>query len=395
MILELENDPRPYSWGSKHDLALLEGRAPSGRPEAEVWFGDHAGSPSRVVGKQGPSQPLDQWVASHGAAAGIDGPLPVLVKLLAAASPLSLQVHPTRAQAREGYEREDAAGVAVDAPERNYRDRQHKPEMIVAIRDGFEALAGLRPASETAALLDELGTGPGVERLRSALAEVGEDESLAPVIAWVLSADAAGVVHEVCEALHAQADSLASEDLRAVARVERAHRSDPGVLIALMMNRVVLERGQALFVPPRTLHSYLGGLGVEIMAPSDNVLRGGLTPKQVDTAELTRIMDARPAPPCVLTPGRDNDGAGRFTVREAPFEVWAVRSAERMLLPAAVPTVVVVTSGRFAIETAAGRASISPGRAALITPDEPEARLSGLGEAFVVVPREAQDEAAS
>lgn len=395
MILELENDPRPYAWGSTSDLALLEGREPSGRPEAELWFGDHAGSPSRVTAQQGPSQPLDRWVASHGSGVGIDGPLPVLVKLLAAASPLSLQVHPTRGQAREGYEREDALGVAIDAPDRHYRDRQHKPEMIIAIRDGFEALAGLRPGAQTAALLDELGTGSGVTSLRAALAERSEGESLGDVIAWALSGDAAGVVREVCEALHARGDELVSEDLRAVARVERAHPSDPGVVIALMMNRVVLARGQALFVAPRTLHSYLGGLGVEIMAPSDNVLRGGLTPKNVDTSELVRIMDARPASPCVLTPERDANGAARFALPGAPFEVWSVRSAERMPLPGGLPIVVVATSGRFTLVSGAGQASISPGRAALVTPDETEARLSGLGEGFVVMPRQSADEVVS
>ncbi|MGO2521613.1 MAG: type I phosphomannose isomerase catalytic subunit, partial [Microbacterium sp.] len=158
MLLSLSNVPRDYAWGSSSLLAELEGRVPTGVPEAEVWFGDHPGDPADVDG----GSTLD---------AVTGGTLPYLLKLLAAADPLSIQVHPTIEQARDGWARESA--LAADDPTRNYRDDNHKPELIVALSDRFEALSGLRPVADTQRLLAVLGESTGVVELRERLSGAG------------------------------------------------------------------------------------------------------------------------------------------------------------------------------------------------------------------------------
>ena len=140
MLIPLANDPRDYAWGSTSLLADLEGREPADHPEAEVWFGDHPGDPSETPD----GRTLDRWIADEGAASGIDQPLPYLLKLLAAASALSIQAQPSKAQAEAGFAREEAAGIPRDAAERTYRDDNHKPELIVALSETFRALAGLQ-----------------------------------------------------------------------------------------------------------------------------------------------------------------------------------------------------------------------------------------------------------
>ena len=131
MLLPISNTPRDYAWGSLTDIAALQGREPSGRPEAEVWLGDHPGAPA-IIG-DGSDRSLITWIADNGAAHGVEEPLSFLVKILAAGSPLSIQAHPTIDQARAGFARDESAGIPVDAPERNYRDANHKPEVIIAL----------------------------------------------------------------------------------------------------------------------------------------------------------------------------------------------------------------------------------------------------------------------
>src|SRR6478735_9150238 len=140
MLVPLSNDARDYDWGSTTLIPQLAGRSPSGRPEAEVWFGDHPADPAETPD----GRPLDMWIADEGHSHGVPEHLPYLLKLLAAASALSIQAHPSKAQAEAGFAREEAAGIARDAADRTYRDDNHKPELIVALSEEFRALAGLR-----------------------------------------------------------------------------------------------------------------------------------------------------------------------------------------------------------------------------------------------------------
>ena len=380
MLIPLANSPRDYAWGSTSLLADLEQREASGRPEAEVWFGDHPGDPSETAD----GGTLDRWIAEHGAAEGIEEPLPYLLKLLAAASALSIQAHPSKAQAEAGFAREEAAGIPRDAPERTYRDQNHKPELIVALSDTFRALAGLRDLDTTRRLVAGLGSGaaPLADRL------AGTDASPAAVIGWLLS-DGAGAARDVIAgAVVAESDEFAAE-LDLVRTLDAAFPGDPGVVVALLMNLVTLRRGEGLFLPAGVLHAYLDGLGVELMAASDNVLRGGLTPKHVDTAELVDVLDPAPGLPPVIRPREVAAGVHSYDVPIADFALLAVSAVEQGIeIPLEGPAIALATAGAPAVSGLTTRdvATLAPGAAVLVTPSEGGLRVAGRGEVFVALP---------
>ncbi|QKJ20008.1 mannose-6-phosphate isomerase, class I [Microbacterium hominis] len=378
MLLPLTNTPRDYAWGSTTLLAELEGRAPSGSPEAEVWYGDHAGAPAITPD----GRTLDVWLAEEGRAHGGTTRLPYLLKVLAAGSPLSIQAHPSIAQAQEGFAREEAAGIPRDAGERTYRDENHKPELIVAVSDTFRALAGLRPLERTRALVAALGSAaaPLARRLEG-------DADLGEVVGWVLSEDAGPDVHAIIgAALAVQSAEFASE-LSLVRELEAAYPGDPGIVVALLMNLVVLRRGEGLFVPAGVLHAYLEGLGVELMAASDNVLRGGLTPKHIDVAELLTVLDPVPGEPAVVRAEAIGPGVGRFPVPVTDFAMLTVAPGP---FPAPVwlggPAIVVATAGAPTVSAGAESISLVPGQAALVTADEQTVAVGGEGRVYIALP---------
>src|SRR6478735_21518 len=322
MLVPLVNEPRDYAWGSRTLIADLEGRAPAPRPEAEIWFGDHPGDPALVPD----GRPLGAWLATEGATVGGPARLPYLLKLLAAASPLSIQAHPSKAQAEEGFAREEAAGVPRDAGKRTYRDDNHKPELIVAVSETFTALAGLRPLDATRRLLDALG--PAGAALARRLDSPDAAGALRDAIAWLLSGDAQAEVDGIVSAVaSADAPEFGAELATARRIIGSADPRDPGIVVALLMNLVTLRRGEAIFVPAGVLHAYVEGLGVELMAASDNVLRGGLTPKHVDVAELLSVLDPTPGPPPVVRPRDLGDGVRAYDVPVADFALYAVTPA--------------------------------------------------------------------
>ncbi|MFZ3454148.1 mannose-6-phosphate isomerase, class I [Arthrobacter sp. 7Tela_A1] len=305
---------RPYAWGSLTAMAELFGRDPSGEPEAELWFGAHPGAPSRLVESPGGFSTLDELISSDPEAAlgresvAEHGPeLPFLAKVLAAGSPLSLQVHPTQEQARAGFEAEDAAGVDRSAANRNYKDPNHKPEMIFALSD-FEALCGFRPPEDAAQLfrtlaaLVEASGSPAPVLLAEAASDLEsgrpQAERLEKVFRRLIAGD-----EDVRDAVAAAAAAVRSLDesartgldpaLAGLEELDGYYPEDPGVLISLLLNRVSLAPGDAIYLPAGNVHAYLSGLGVEVMAASDNVLRGGLTPKHVDIPELLQTIDFR------------------------------------------------------------------------------------------------------
>ncbi|TQK19016.1 mannose-6-phosphate isomerase type 1 [Microbacterium sp. SLBN-154] len=382
MLVPIANDPRDYAWGSTTLLAELEGREPSGRPEAEVWFGDHPGSPARVVG----GRSLDEWLAEEGRAAGAPARLPYLLKLLAAASALSIQAHPTIAQAQEGFAREDEAGIPVDAAHRTYRDLNHKPELIVAVSDEFVAMAGLRDVAATRRLLTALGDA--AVPLQAALAASDPSEGLREALTWALS----GATSDDLDALLGAVKEAHSEEFAAELDNARQliadHPGDPGIVVALLMNLVTLRRGEGLFVDAGVLHAYVRGLGVEIMAASDNVLRGGLTPKHIDVDELLSIVDTAPGPARVVRPRPDGEGIGRYDVPVADF---ALSTAEvrgnAVEVPVSGTALVVATEGDVTVAGGSGDAvPLRPGRALLVAPDERAVVLHGTGRVFLAEP---------
>lgn len=327
---ELVGALRSYAWGSRTALAQLCGRpVPSAHPEAELWFGAHPADPARVrhngssrslleVVTADPDRELGPVTRTFGAR------LPFLLKVLAAEEPLSLQAHPSSAQASAGFERENRTGVALDSPMRNYRDDSHKPELVVAL-ERFEALAGFRNPHRTVDLLRALDVD-GLNLYAGLLAAQPDSAGLRTLFTtWItLPQHALGVllpaVLEGCvRYLSGKGAREFGAEIRTVLELAEAYPGDAGVLAALLLNRITLEPGQGLFLDAGNLHAYLRGLGVEIMANSDNVLRGGLTPKHVDVPELLRVLDFEPLDLPIIEPVAQPDGSLRYLTPAPEF----------------------------------------------------------------------------
>lgn len=407
----MKNQVRPYAWGSRTAISgLLGGSVPSSEPQAELWVGAHPGDSSVLV-RPGDERPLLRAVADDPngtlgpqVAREFDGSFPFLLKLLAADAPLSLQAHPTMAQARAGFDAEDAAGVPVDAPFRNYKDRSHKPELMYALTD-FEALCGFRPTATTVRLLDELGT-PVLGVVRSALVERPGEPGLREVVTSLLEADRAAIaptVDTVAVACRARA-GLGGEFAREYAMAARLadhYPGDPGVLIALLMNRIDLAPGEAVYLPAGNMHAYLSGFGVEIMASSDNVLRGGLTTKHVDVAELSAVLSFAPGDPMLVTGVPVAPGEVAFRTPAPEFALSRVRVDEvGRVFEHTGPQILLVTEGSLTLTDAQGsELSVGPGRSVFLPARQGPVRVHGAGTLFRatdgLLEREAASSAAS
>lgn len=344
MFVPIANEPRDYGWGSRTLLAEYLGSTPSGRPEAELWLGAHPGCPARVTA--GPHAGLDLGAALE--AEGRRQPA-MLLKVLAAGEPLSLQAHPDAARAEAGFAREDALGIPRDAPQRSYRDPFPKPELVVAVTP-FEALSGFRPHDAAVRVFDALAAAD------PALGPLAQQVRATTAFAWLLSGapEVADCVRRVVESARTIAAELPVE-ADTVARLSSVHPGDPGILVALLLNRVSLTPGEALFLPAGNLHAYLEGLGIELMGPSDNVLRGGLTPKHVDVQELLAVVDPTPLDDPRL-PVEALDGALAYRP-PAPFELRAISGrheveSARGLLLAVAPASVDVDGARHELASA-------------------------------------------
>ncbi|MEY2848062.1 MAG: hypothetical protein RI885_727 [Actinomycetota bacterium] len=523
MLVEIGNIPRPYGWGSRTAIAELLGRAASGHPEAELWLGAHAGSPARIIrpSEVGGHETLDAWIAADPAATlgryASGERLPFLLKVLAAAAPLSLQAHPTPDQALAGFAREDAQGVPLDAPHRNYKDASAKPELIYALSDRFEALCGFRtlesfreivlvlrdagggvggggaggrglaaaesrggagasadggaraafdgllaqadvlavsaggapdgleaavPGGPARGVAEDSGAGATAGRAggldgagadRGPAAGVDADArrrtetALRDLVEW-LSMGGPDVDRIVAATVAAARTILAGRDsagrdsagrdtagrdsagrdtagrdtagrdsadgatvgrdsaggdlrfgaeLATVMALADAYPGDPGILISLMLNRVTLARGEALYLPAGNIHAYLEGLGVELMAASDNVLRGGLTPKHVDVPELLSVLDFAPVDPPYLRPEHPSPGVEVFTPDVPDFRLMRVTGDAT--IPVTGPGIVLCVAGSFTL----GATPIARGQSFYATPDEAALVIAGGGELFV------------
>ncbi|HKY38804.1 MAG TPA: mannose-6-phosphate isomerase, class I [Polyangiaceae bacterium] len=389
MIVELQNVIQPYAWGSKLALAELRGdTSPSPAPEAELWMGAHPLAPSRLAGS---GQSLLEAITAQPQAYLGDavsqqyaGKLPFLLKVLAAATPLSLQAHPSLAQAAQGFDADEAAGIPLDAPHRNYKDRNHKPELLCALGE-FWALCGFRKVADTLALFEELAVpaltphltalegaphAAGLKRLFSSLMQacVAEREALAQVTA------------EACRARTGQASRF-SQEYRWAVRLAELYPGDVGLVSALLLNLLRLEPGQAIYLPAGNLHAYLGGTGVEIMASSDNVLRGGLTPKHVNLPELLRVLDFEPRSVAALEPTLQ----GLEHVYETPAREFRLSYFDldtgAIEVDVSGPEIWLVTSGSASLASASSALDLGRSRSAFVSPGS-ALRVSGSGRIF-------------
>jgi mannose-6-phosphate isomerase len=307
--------------------------------------------------------------------------LPFLLKVLAAASPLSLQAHPTGQQAIAGFAREHAEGIPIDAPDRNYRDAFAKPEILYALADGFEALCGFRPAAAlrtVIARLIELDAEPDRSPLHQWLERADGDDSLHPIFEWLISK--AEGVRELTKRVVTIARAHPNEFADVVLLAD-AFPGDRGIVISLMLNRVTLKRGEALYLPAGNIHAYLNGVGVELMTASDNVLRGGLTPKHVDVDELLHVLDFTPAPVPYL-PGTPLGANGvAFRPPGVDFELIAITGPTVLELHG--PAIVICETGEFEVTGASSSSSLTAGQSVYVTPDELELAFEGEGSLFV------------
>ena len=370
MILGITNEPRDYAWGSTTAIAELLGRPASGHPEAEYWLGTHPGSPSQLVDPQdsGGVTLLSELTT-----------LPFLLKVLAADAPLSLQAHPTSAQAKEGFERENAQGIPLDSPNRNYRDGRHKPELIYALSDEFVALCGFRSVPATRELLEALGDEPVIAAFRSRLVD---DESLEPLLEWLLSRSPG--VAELVSRVVERSSELVGAEFGMVGELAAEYPGDPAVVVALLLNRVVLSPGQVLYLPAGNVHAYLRGVGIELMSASDNVLRGGFTPKHVDVPELMRVLDFESEAPPFLSPDASTPGIHIFRPDVPDFELVVVRPTDSPVsFEPPGESILLCTAGEVRVEGTRSAVSLLRGDSVYVTVDEGFLEFSGTGRVFL------------
>lgn len=368
-VLALDGVIRRYDWGSRTAIAQLRGVEPDGRPAAELWFGAHPDDPSGVPARD---LNLDALIEAEPAAAlgpavvERFGPrLPFLLKLLAAEKALSIQVHPTLEQARAGFAAEDAAGIARGDARRNYRDANHKPELLCALTD-FEALCGFRPVAETLELLEAIDVpelGFLAELLRG-------DDPLRAAFTTLLNYDDPPALAAV---VARRASSAEGDPLRGSYLAAQHFPDDIGVVLALLLNYVRLAPGEAIYLGAGNLHAYLRGLGVEILANSDNVLRCGLTAKHIDIDALLAITEFAP-----LDEPRWPMARGAFEVPVADFRLTNLDVDAVTGLDDAGPSIVLCVRGNVRV----GELALAAGHAAFVPAGE-RTTIAGAGQVFV------------
>ncbi|MFT4108190.1 mannose-6-phosphate isomerase, class I [Propionicimonas sp.] len=378
-----------YAWGTTDAIPEILGIPADGRPFAEYWLGAHPLSPSEVDGeKLDAAIAARPWLVGEPSRKAFGDQLPYLLKVLSARHALSLQVHPSRDQAREGYDRENAAGIAMDAPERTYRDDWPKPEILVAL-DEFHTLSGFRDPKRTASLFEALGVAEELSSVIGPLTERKGSAALAEVFLDVLSlqGERAKLSELVCAAAmrHKDDEGEIGDFARTVLELDEVFPSDPGILAALLMNRVVLQPGEAVFVPAGHMHAHLRGTGIEVMANSDNVIRGGLTNKHVDVGELVKVVDFSSGEPEVTRPEPVSPGVDRYPTPCPEFDVWRITGFAEAGV--AVPgegsaRELLMVSGDAELVTGEDRLPLGRGGAAFLAADD-VVTLRGDAVAFV------------
>jgi mannose-6-phosphate isomerase len=386
---------RTYAWGSRTAIADFTGRpSPTAHPEAELWFGAHPQDPAWLQTDDGEQSLLDALRADPdgelGAAARgrFGDTLPFLMKVLAADEPLSLQAHPSAEQAEEGFRREDRLAIPVTAPTRNYRDRSHKPEILVALGE-FEALAGFRPAARTVDYLRALAVSD-LDPFVNLLAEQPDADGLRALFTtWItapqpdLDVLVPAVLDGAIQYLRSGRTEFESE-AKTVLELGERYPGDAGVLCAMLLNRITLQAGEAIYLPAGNMHAYLRGVGVEVMANSDNVLRGGLTPKHVDVPELLRVLNFTPTEEADVRTPTEADGMELSYSTPAPEFALSVLTITGEQVGHEVdapsrhdgPQLLLCTEGSVVVHAKTSSLTLDRGAAAWVSADEGPIRLN-------------------
>lgn len=391
-MFRLENRIQNYAWGSRSAIASLLGTvSPSPKPEAELWLGAHPQAPSLVLPER---EALSSRIEREPDAllgaevhASFGARLPFLLKVLAAESPLSLQAHPSTEQARSGFDDEQARGIPLDAPHRNYKDASHKPELICALTP-FAALCGFRSIPETLELFRVL-KAPHVNYVLEVLEQLPTEAGLSQAFSMLLSlsperrAELARETLDRCTEL-STFDGPYQHEFSWAVRIGVLYPGDIGIVSALLLNLVRLMPGEAIYLPAGNLHAYLQGVGVEIMANSDNVLRGGLTPKHVDQKELLHVLRFESGPPSVLR----GEAEGSARVYRTPASEFELSTFD--LLPNESPTIIdrrgpeilLCQRGVVRVLSEGRELELAQGQSAFVAASEPGYTLRGEGTLF-------------
>lgn len=386
----LNGQIRQYAWGSRTAIPDLLGRPSTGQPQAEYWLGAHASAPSESEG-QLLTEVLQSDVEQIGSNSQrhFGAHLPFLMKILAAEQPLSMQVHPTREQAQIGFQREEAAGIPLGAPERIYRDDWPKPEAMVAL-EPFDGLCGFRDPThsfelfralgvvELSELIDPLrapGGSFGVEETFLSFLRMGNDER------WIVDK----VVAAATAVRRGERDFL--EFCATAVELAEYYPQDPGVLAALLCNRIRIQPGEGVFLRAGLMHAYIQGVGVEIMANSDNVLRGGLTPKHVDIDELAKIVDFHPGEVEIFSAPPSGMELWQYPTPAPEFALWRVSPQRR---PVGMPAtdrarIIVCTDGSLDLFANGIGLALKRGESAFFGAGE-QANIAGRGSGFIGAP---------
>ena len=380
---KMHNGVQNYAWGSKDALTKLYGiKDAEGRPMAELWMGAHPKCSSQIENSRGESLSLrDQISAGLSAQLGEKvakrfGELPFLFKVLCADQPLSIQVHPSKSAAEIGYAKENAAGIPLDAAERNYKDPNHKPELVYALTP-FQAMNGFRELREIVSLLQPVAgahpliasflTYPDVDHLRTLFAGLlsleGEDKSRA------------------LDVLKSVLDEQQGEPWDTIRSISEFYPDDSGLFSPLLLNVITLQPGEGMFLYAETPHAYLKGVSLEVMANSDNVLRAGLTPKYIDIPELLANLkfNARPASELLTTPVvKGAELNFPIPVEDFAFSIHSL-SAEPQTLEQDSAAIVFCIEGQSVLVKNNQTLVLNPGESCFLSADESPVTASGNG----------------
>lgn len=353
-----------YDWGSLTAIPEFLGVSPAGRPVAELWYGTHPLGASTIETSDGTQALVDQ----------VDD-LPFMLKVLAPAQPLSIQVHPANELAETGFAAEEAAGIPLSDAARDYRDPRHKPEMVYALTP-FETLVGLRPVDESVRLLAALDVP-----IAKSLLDRSSNGSLA-MVEHVLTADIdSAAVDEFVEACTAQLDAGADAQRGYLTVVEaaRIHPSDRGLIVALLLNRVTIRPGEAAFIGPGLIHAHLSGLCLEVMASSDNVFRAGLTTKRVNAEGVLASLEVADGDGAGVAPIRVGAATNVFEPAGGLFALSITHGGEKRL-PGAGHRILLCLDGAVDVVAESGpELSLAKGQAAFASADDGVLEVRGAG----------------
>ena len=388
-IFPLKNQIQNYAWGSREILGRMRGvPVPTEQPEAEVWVGAHPAAPSRAT-VDGTESPLNELIQAEPSRFlrpdRTSDWFPFLFKILAIDAPLSIQVHPTPEQAIAGFEDEQARGIAIDAPYRNYKDRYSKPETVIALSP-MRVLTGVRPVEQLKTLAAAFGAAWLDER-----AELSPKQLLTEIIRLPEETASAAVQHLVDTApgLLGASNDVVADAAELVRIVDGKYPGDRGLLVAFVMNLVHLAPGESAFTPDGQVHAYVSGTAIELMNPSDNVMRAGLTAKHIDTEELIKVLGEKQDAPVIQRPNPEDGPLGTYAMWDERMSVTRVRIEEGKPLSYTFKGISAALSvaGKVTIQAKDGNGTdefvLGATESVLHVGEPSEAVLSGSGELYI------------